>query len=119
MGRRIGLTLERRQMVVGMLTGGMRIRVVLRHFVVHERIIARLKSKYHQTGTIKNCPRSGRSQKTTPADNRSSSRRNQLLSNRHLAARLPGARGTRISNQTVRSRLHAGCCSGRRLWVYL
>ena len=43
MGCRIGLTLERRQMAVGMLTGGMRVRVVRRHFVAHERTIARLK----------------------------------------------------------------------------
>ena len=120
MGRRPGLTLERRQMAIGMLAAEMSVRDVARHFGVTERTMSNLKRKFRETGTVKDRPRSGRPRKTTPAEDRyivTSSRRNRFLTGTQLAVQLRNARGTIVSDQTVRNRLHAARLRARRPYV--
>ena len=65
-----------------MLTGGMMVKEVAKHFHVSESTVSRLNIKYHQTGTIKDRPRPGRPHKTTQLEDNfivTSSRRNHFL----------------------------------------
>ncbi len=120
MGRRAGMTLERRQMAIGMLTAGMKVRDVARHFLVHECTIGRLKRRFLETGAVADRPRSGRPRKTTPREDRfivTSSRRNRFMSSRQLLQRVRATTGTRISDTTVRNRLRSARLRGRRPYV--
>ena len=99
MGRRPGLPLDQRNMAIGMLTGGMMVKEVAQHFHVSESAISRLRTKYRQTGTIKDRPRPGRPRKTTQREDNfkvTSSRRNRFLSSTRIAGLLRNATGTRI-----------------------
>ena len=110
MGRRNGMTSDQRERAIGMLNAGSSVRDVARHFGYHERTIHRLKTKFNQTGSVSDRPRSGRPRKTTGRQDRyivTSSRRNRFMSRRRLADRLLRATGTRISVQTVQNRLRA------------
>ncbi len=70
MGRRAGMKLERRQTAIGMLTAGMKVRHVARHFRVNESTIGRLKRRFNETGRVADRPRTGRPRKTTPREDR-------------------------------------------------
>lgn len=108
MGRRPGLTLEQRQFALGMLGAGMRYRDVARQFNVHESTISRLKTRFEQTGSASDKPRSGRPRKTTPREDNyivTTSRRNRFMSATVIAGRLQNSTGTRVSVGTVRNRL--------------
>ena len=120
MGRRPGMTSDERQMAIGMLSAGARVRDVAQHFNFTERTIHRLKSRFLQTGSVSDLPRSGRPRKTTAREDRylvTSSRRNRFLSRPKLGTRLRQATGTRISDQTVQNRLRAAGLRGRRPYV--
>lgn len=117
MGRRPSMTLNDRLIAIGMLNGGSSVNHVARHFQVHERTIYRLQSRYRQTNSVKDRPRSGRPKKTTQREDRylvTSSRRNRFLTSTALANRLHAATGTRVSFGTVRNRLRAAALRGRR-----
>ena len=115
--RRPGMTFERRERAIGMLTAGMSARDVAWHFQRHESTISRLLNRFQQTGNVADRPRSGRPRKTTPRVDRSlttSSRRNRFLSSRKLGPLLRNSTGTRVCDRTVRNRLHAARLKARR-----
>ena len=120
MGRRPGMAPDQRQQALGMLTAGMSVKDVSRHFNVHASTISRLRTRYLLTGNVSDRPRSGRPRKTTPREDRyivTSSRRSRFTSSRKLAQRLRNVTGTRISDMTVRNRLHAARLRARRPYV--
>lgn len=120
MGRRPGMTLERRHIAIGMMTAGMSARDVARHVGVHESTISRLRVRYQLTGNVKDRPRSGRPRKTTPREERyivTTSRRNRFMSSRKLAGHLRNATGTRVCDRTIRNRLRAARLHWRRPYV--
>lgn len=117
MGRVPGMTLDRRQMAIGMLNAGVTAREVARQFNVNESTISRLKTRYQLTGNVKDMPRSGRPRKTTLAEDRYivvTSRRNRFMCSRRLAESVRNATGTRVCDRTVRNRLRAARLHGRR-----
>ncbi|MES9884632.1 MAG: helix-turn-helix domain-containing protein [Sedimenticola sp.] len=110
------MTLDQRQMAIGMLVAGMKVIHVARHFRFHESTIRRLKNRHHATGGVADRPRSGRPRKTSPREDRyivTSSRRNRFMSSTQLVSRVRHATGTRLSDTTVRNRLHAARLRGR------
>lgn len=120
MGRRPGLTLDQRNVAIGMLTAGMRNKDVARHFHVNESTISRLRTKFRQTGSVKDRPRAGRPRKTTRREDNyivTSSRRNRFLSAPKIAGLVRNATGTRICAKTVQRRLHSARLRSRRPYV--
>ena len=96
------------------------VKEVAQHFHVSESAISRLRTKYRQTGTIKDRPRPGRPRKTTRREDNfivMSSRRNRFLSSTRIAGLVRNATGTRICPKTVRNRLRAARLRGRRPYV--
>ena len=80
--RRPGMMFEQRERAISMLTAGMSARDVAWHFQSQESTICRLLNKFQQTGNVADRPRSGRSRKTTPREDRfltTSSRCNRFL----------------------------------------
>ena len=117
MGRRPSMTLNERLIAIDMLKCGSSVNHVASHFQVHERTIYRLQSRYRQTNSVKDRPRSGRPKKTTQREDRylvTSSRRNRIFTSTALANRLHAATGKRVSFGTVRNRLRAAALRGRR-----
>ena len=120
MGCRPGLTLDKRNVAIGMLTGCMRVKEVAQRFRVSESAISRLRAKYRQTGTVIDRPRPGRPRKTTRREDNyimTSSRRNRFMSSTRIAGLVRNATGTRICARTVRNRLRAARLRGRRPYV--
>lgn len=120
MGRRPGLTLDQRNVAIGMLTAGMMVKQVAQHFQVSESAISRLRTKFQQTGSVKDRPRSGRPRKTSRREDNyivTSSRRDRFLSSTKLAGLVRNATGTRICARTVRNRLRAARLRARRPYV--
>ncbi|KAK1904362.1 Transposable element Tcb1 transposase, partial [Dissostichus eleginoides] len=71
--------------------------------------ISKLRTKFRETGEVKDRPRRGRPRKTTPPEDRFltlASLRNRRLSSRDLQARFAQQDHRQISDQTVRNRLH-------------
>ena len=66
MGRVPGMTLDRRQQALGMLEAGMLVKDVAVHFGVHRTTIHRLRTRYEQSGSVKDRQRSGRPKTTNP-----------------------------------------------------
>ena len=120
MGRRPWLTLDQRNVAIGMLTGGMRVKEVALRFIVNESAISRLRAKYRQTGTVKDRPRPSRPRKTTRREDNyivTSSRPNPFMSSTRIACLVRNATGTLICARTVRNRLRAARLRGRRPYV--
>lgn len=120
MGRRPGLSLDNRNIALGLLEAGTRVADVARRFGVHERTIFRLQARFRQTGNVKDRPRSGRPRITTPREDRyvvTSSRRHRFMPARKLVNQLRAATGTRISVYTARNRLRAARLRARRPYV--
>ena len=92
MGRVPGLTLERRQQALGMLDAGMPVNDVANHFGVQRCTVSRLRTRYQQTGSAKDPPRSGRPKKTNQRENNyivTSSRRHRGVIDFGRVVRLP------------------------------
>jgi len=70
MGRRPGLSIDDRNIALGLLEGGVRVPDVARRFVCHERTKYRLQSRFRHTCSVKDLSRSGRPRKTTPREDR-------------------------------------------------
>ena len=107
-------------MAIGRLTEGKMVKKVAQHFRVSESAISRLRTKYRQTGTVKDRPRSGRPRKTTRREdncNVMSSRRNRFLSSMKIVDLVGNATGTWICARTVRNKLRAARLRGRRPYV--
>lgn len=102
------LSRAQRENALGRLQAGQSQTNVARALHVAPSTISRLWDRFQTTGSTADAPRSGRPRVTTPAQDRFIRLRH--LRNRFLPASstvqaLPGAR--RISDQTVRNRLHA------------
>ena len=109
MGRRPGLSIDDRNIALGLLEGAVRVPDIARRFGCHERTIYRLQSRFRH-GSVKDLARSGRPRKTTPREERylvMSSRRERFIPSTKLAQRLRHVTGTRISAYTARNRLRA------------
>jgi len=114
------MTLFERQRAVGMLEAGMSLTDVALQFIRHVSTIHRLRHRLQGTGSVKDRPRSGRPRKTTPREDRfivTSSRRNRRYSSRKLMRLLRNATGTRVSDQSVRNRLHSARLKACRPYV--
>lgn len=109
------LTTEQRLIIIGRLQTGQSQSVVARQFNVVRSTISRLWRRFQETGSVADRPRSGRPRVTTPAEDR-------FIRLRHLRNRLASASSTvqsmsaarRISDQTVRNRLHDAGLWARR-----
>ena len=81
MGRRPELSVNDRNIALGLLEAGTRVADVACCFGYNEHTIYRLQARLRQTGSEKDSTRSGRPQMTTPRENRfivTSSRRNRF-----------------------------------------
>ena len=117
MGRRPGLSINDRNIALGLLEAGMRAADVAGRFGCNERTIYRLQAHFRQTGSAKDRPRSGRPRKKTPHEDRylvMSSRRNRFMAASKLTEHLRHATGTRITVYTARNRLRAARLHSRR-----
>ena len=86
MGRRPGLSINDRNIALGLLEAGMRAADVADRFGCNERTIHRQQARFRQTGSAKDRPRSGRPGKT-PREDRylvTSSRRNRFMALQNL-----------------------------------
>ena len=103
-----------------MLTGGVMVKEVAKHFHVSESAISRRRTKYRQTCTVKDRPRPGRPRKTTRREDNfivTSSPRNRFLCSTRIAGLVRNATGTRICAKTVMNRFRAARLRGRRPYV--
>ena len=118
MPRRL-LSIEMRNQAIGMLQAGMTQTAVARNFGVSQGVISRLSSRFAETNSVLDRPRTGRPRCTTPAEDRymrMCALRTRSISGVQLRARLLQA-GTRVSVQTVRRRLHSAGLRARRPYV--
>ena len=119
MPQRRRLTMDVRNRAVGMLQAGMTQINVARRIGVSPSVIHRLISRFTQTNSTADRPRTGRPRCTTPAQDRylrTSALRSRVISGAELRARLLQT-GTRVSIQTVRNRLHSAGLRARRPYV--
>lgn len=103
------LSLQDKARAIGQLEAGVPGYRVAAAFGVSPATISKLKTKFRETGDVKDRPRSGRPRKTTPQEDRFltlASLRNRRLPARALQARFSQRFHRRISEQTVRNRLH-------------
>ena len=111
--------MDMRNRALGMLRAGMTMTRVARQIGVSTSVIHRLHSRFAQTNSAADRPRSGRPRCTTPAEDRylrTSALRTRSISGVQLQARLLNT-GTRVSAQTVRNRLRAVGLRARRPYV--
>uniref|UniRef100_A0A667Y6R5 Tc1-like transposase DDE domain-containing protein n=1 Tax=Myripristis murdjan TaxID=586833 RepID=A0A667Y6R5_9TELE len=76
---------------------------------VSQSVISRLQQRYRETGRVTERHRSGRPLATSHTDDRfivNSALRNRMMNATQLQARLREVRGTQVSRQTIRNRLH-------------
>ena len=119
MPQRRRLSMDVRNRAVGMLQAGMTQINVARRIGVSPSVIHRLISRFTQTNSTADRPRTGRPRCTTPAQDcylRTCALRSRVISGAQLRARLLQT-GTRVSIQTVRKRLHSAGLRARRPYV--
>uniref|UniRef100_A0A667XNA2 Transposase Tc1-like domain-containing protein n=1 Tax=Myripristis murdjan TaxID=586833 RepID=A0A667XNA2_9TELE len=84
---------------------------------VSQSVISRLQQRYRETGRVTERHRSGRPLATSHTDDRfivNSALRNRMMNATQLKARLREVRGTQVSCQTIRNRLHQHGLRARR-----
>jgi len=109
------LNRQQRDNAIGRLQAGETQAAVARQFNVARSTISRLWTRFRATGTPADQPRSGRPRSTTPAQDRFivlRHLRNRFLPASSTVQAIPGRR--RISDQSVRNRLHAAGLHARR-----
>ena len=111
------LSKNERERALGMLTTGWSLSRIATHFNVAVSTITRLRQRFAQTGSSDDCPRTGAPRVTTPDQDRDiclQHLRNPFLKVTRTAAATPGRHNQRISDQTVRNRLHESGLRARR-----
>lgn len=111
------LSHNERHQAIGMLRGGMSARRVANTFNVHESTIGRLRTRFEASNDVLDLPRTGRPRVTTARQDRVirlRHLRDRQRSASHTAAETPGTHNNRISDQTVRRRLHEVNLRARR-----
>lgn len=111
------LSLQDRARAIGQLEAGVPGFRVAASFGVSPGTISKLRSKFRETGEVKDRPRSGRPKKTTPQEDRFvtlATLRNRRLTARELQARFMQRYQRRLSTQTVRNRLHQARLKARK-----
>ena len=106
-----------RARAIGQLEAGVKQSVVAARFGVGQSTISKFKTKFRNTGDVKDRPKSGRPRITTQQQDRyiiSGVLRNRRLNTRMIQTRVTARYGRRISYQTIRRRLHAGQLRSRR-----
>ncbi|KAK7116305.1 hypothetical protein V1264_002010 [Littorina saxatilis] len=109
------LSREDRQIALGRLQAGQSQSAIARHFHVSQSTISRLWVRFQATGSVADLPRAGRPRATTAAHDRFirlRHLRNRFLSASSSVQALPGPH--RLSDQTVRNRLHEAGLRARR-----
>ncbi|KAK7090632.1 hypothetical protein V1264_010402 [Littorina saxatilis] len=109
------LSREDRQIALGRLQAGQSQSAIARHFHVSQSTISRLWVRFQATGSVADLPRAGRPRATTAAQDRCirlRHLRNRFLSASSSVQALPGPH--RLSDQTVRNRLHEAGLRARR-----
>uniref|UniRef100_A0A3B5AE63 Transposase Tc1-like domain-containing protein n=1 Tax=Stegastes partitus TaxID=144197 RepID=A0A3B5AE63_9TELE len=117
MNTRRHLTDEQRHLGIARLRVGGRQSDVARELGVSQSVISRLLSRRRTTGTVHDRPRSGAPRVTDRNDDqylRTYALRHRYASATELQARLRDVRGTRVSRQTIRNRLHRFGLNARR-----
>lgn len=102
--------MEEAAQAIGLLNAGLSLREVGRRLNVSHSVISRLRERHQQTGSVKQRPRSGRPKKTTPRQDRQMvvlAKRERVKSAKMINSEFRNATGVRISDQTVRNRLHS------------
>ena len=108
MGRRPDSALDRRSIVIRMLTAGMMNKQIARHFQACECALSCLSTKICQMNNVKNRHHADRPRKTTrigDIDNVTSFRRNRFISSARMPDLVRNDTGTRICAKTVQRRL--------------
>lgn len=111
------LSLLDKARVIGQLQAGVHQNLVSQNFGISQSTVSRLRQKYRETGEVKDRPRSGRPRVTTPVEDRYIrvlALRNRRLTARVIQGRIAGQHGRRISDQTIRNRLHAANLKARK-----
>uniref|UniRef100_A0A671Z4H8 Transposase Tc1-like domain-containing protein n=1 Tax=Sparus aurata TaxID=8175 RepID=A0A671Z4H8_SPAAU len=90
---------------------------VARELGVSQSVISRLASRHRTTGRVRDRPRSGAPRVTDRNDDqylRTYALRHRYATATQLQAQLRDVRGTRVSRQTIRNRLHRFGLNARR-----
>ncbi|GFU51982.1 transposable element Tc1 transposase [Trichonephila clavipes] len=106
--------------VIGRLESGQTQRSVADAVGVTRSVVARLWNRFQETGNVRRRPGAGRPRVTTSTDDRYiqlTARRNRTENATQLQIQLLLSTGRRVSNQTVRNRLHEGGLYARRPMV--
>ena len=122
MGRRPGVSINERNIALGLLKGGSLAYAIARRFGCNERTLYRLQQRVRQTGCVNNPPRSGRPLITTPREDKymvTSSRRYRFIPATTFLQRIRQATRTRISVYTDRNRLSAARLRAQRPYIPL
>ena len=107
-----------RAIAVGLLEANWPVKAVARRLGVSPKAIRKLHDKFERTGAVQDLPRSGRPRVTTRRADRylgNIALRTRTLTANEVRIRLQAGDGARISNQTVRRRLHAAGLHARQL----
>ena len=102
------LSIQDRGRAIGWLHDGQTQRTVAQHLNVSQGIIGRLWQRFRTTNAVQNRPRSGRPRSTTAREDRFlmiTALQQRFVTARHLRDQLRAARGTNVSDQTIRNRL--------------
>lgn len=117
MPNRRHLTIEESNQALGMLRSGHTQRSVARQFNVSHSVSGLLWERYLDYGSVAERHRSGRPRKTTDVDDRFivvTAKRDRFQSAKAVNGQFLAASGIRISDQTVRNRLHTANLDARR-----
>ncbi|KAJ8370082.1 hypothetical protein SKAU_G00101100 [Synaphobranchus kaupii] len=111
------LTIDQQYLAIARLQTGCSQREVATELRVSQSVISRLQQRYRETGRVTERHRSGRPLATSHTDDRfivNSALRNRMMNATQLQAHLREVRGTQVSRQTIRNRLHQRGLRARR-----
>uniref|UniRef100_A0A671VKC8 HTH cro/C1-type domain-containing protein n=1 Tax=Sparus aurata TaxID=8175 RepID=A0A671VKC8_SPAAU len=111
------LTIDQQYLAIARLQTGCSQTEVATELRVSQSVISRLQQRYRETGRVTERHRSGRPLATSHTDDRfivNSALRNRMMNADQIQAHLREVRGTQVSRQTIRNRLHQCGLRARR-----